>query len=56
MERTAHHAFPVDLITVMDGNITGADLLFDLRIESQLHHLLSYPDIEKAPVSIGKTE
>ena len=54
MERTAHHALPVDLMTVMDGNITGADLLFDLRIESQIHHLLSFPGIKKAPVSIGK--
>ena len=54
MERTAHHALPVDLMTVMDGNITGADLLFDLRIESQIHHLLSCPDMKKAPVSIGK--
>jgi hypothetical protein len=35
MERTAHHAVPADLVSVMLGHGAGADLLLDLGINPQ---------------------
>ena len=56
MERTAHHAVAVDLMTIIDSNVTGTDLFFDLGVDSQKHHLLSCQGKKKASAFIGKTE
>ena len=56
VKRTAHHAVAVDLITVMDSNVTGTDLFFDLGVDSQKHHLLSCQGKKKASAFIGKTD
>ena len=56
MERTAHHALPADLMTVMLRDFAGADLFFYLGVDPQKHHLLSDRDMKKAPVFIGTSE
>jgi len=43
MKRTAHHALPVHLVTVMLGNVSRTNLCFDFLIDSHLHHILSGP-------------
>lgn len=35
MKRTAHHAVPVDFVSVMLSSLAGADLFLDLGIDSQ---------------------
>lgn len=42
MKRTAHHPVPADFVPVMLCHGAGADLFFDLGVNSQTHHLLYY--------------